>query len=56
MILFLLLVIVALVLGLIGVLVKDLYYLLIIGIAVFVLALYLGGRRLGRRHTKRSSR
>ena len=56
MILFLFLVIVALALGLIGVLVKGLFYLLIIGIAVFVLDLYLGGRRIGRRQTKRSSR
>lgn len=56
MILFLFLVIVALVLGLIGVLVKSLFYLLIIGIAVFVLGLYLGGRRIGRRPSKRSPR
>ena len=53
MILFLLLVTVAVALGLIGVLVKGLFYLLIIGIAIFVLDLYLGRRHLGRRRTRR---
>lgn len=56
MILFLLFVIVALVLALCGVLIKGLFYLLIIGIVVFVLGLLLGGLRLRRRPTMRSPR
>ena len=48
----LLLLIVAMVLGIVGVVVKGLLYLLIIGIAVFLCALLLGAlrmRRAGRR-------
>ncbi|MEU9371347.1 hypothetical protein AB0D71_43315 [Streptomyces avermitilis] len=53
MTLFLLLVIAAIVLGLIGAVAEGLFYLLIIGIVVFLAALiYLGMhlRRSGRRH------
>ena len=49
---FLLLVIVAIALGIVGVVVKGLLYLLIIGIVVFLVALLLGAlrmRRAGRR-------
>jgi hypothetical protein len=48
----LLLVIVAIALGILGVVVKGLFYLLIIGIVVFLVALLLGAlrmRRAGRR-------
>jgi len=45
---FLLLVIVAIVLGIVGVVVKGLLYLLIIGIAVFLVALLLGALRMRR--------
>jgi hypothetical protein len=56
MILFLALVIIALVLALLGVLMKGLFYLLIIGIVIFVINLGISSRRLGRRYTKRSRR
>ena len=56
MTLFLLLVIIAVALGLIGVLIKGLFYLLIIGIVIFVLGLFIGRRRFGKRRTKRSPR
>src|SRR6266702_4745746 len=46
---FLLLVIVAIVLGIVGVVVKGLLYLLIIGIVVFLGALLLGALRMRRR-------
>ena len=46
---FLLLVIVAIVLGIVGVVVKGLIYLLIIGIVVFLGALLLGALRMRRR-------
>ena len=52
---FLLLVIVAIALGIVGVVVKGLLYLLIIGIVVFLIALLLGAlrlRRAGRRPTR----
>ncbi|WP_328969411.1 hypothetical protein [Streptomyces sp. NBC_00239] len=52
---FLILVIVAMVLGIIGAVAEGLLYLLFIGILVFVAALvYLGmhGRRSGRRHLR----
>jgi len=48
MTLFLLLVLAAIVLGIIGVAVKGLFYLLIIGIVVFVAALVFLGMQLGR--------
>jgi hypothetical protein len=47
--LFLLLVIVAIALGIVGVVVKGLLYLLIIGIVVFLGALFLGALRMRRR-------
>jgi hypothetical protein len=46
--LLLLLVIVAMVLGIVGVVVKGLLYLLIIGIVVFLGALFLGAARMRR--------
>jgi hypothetical protein len=52
----LLLVIVAIVLGLVGVVVKGLLFLLFIGIVVFVGALVLGALRMRRRPGKRSAR
>ncbi|WP_329130971.1 hypothetical protein [Streptomyces sp. NBC_00670] len=53
---FLFLVLVAVALGLIGTLVEGLIYLLIIGIVVFIGALFLGGLRLGRRSGRRVTR
>jgi hypothetical protein len=50
--LFLLLVLAAVALGLVGVVVKGLFYLLIIGIVVLVGALLLGALRMRRRPTK----
>jgi hypothetical protein len=49
MVLFLLLVIAAIALGIVGVVVKGLFYLLIIGIVVVLVDLVLVGLRLGRR-------
>ena len=54
--LFLLLVIVAIVLGIVGVVAKGLLYLLIIGIAVFLAALILAALRMRRRPGRRSAR
>jgi hypothetical protein len=54
--LFLLLVIVAIVLGIVGVVAKGLLYLLIIGIAVFLGALLLATLRIRRRPGRRSAR
>ena len=54
---FLLLVIAAIALGIVGVVVKGLLYLLIIGIVVFLVALLLGAlqmRRAGRRPARES--
>jgi hypothetical protein len=53
---FLLLVLVAMVLGIVGVVVKGLLYLLIIGIVVFLGALVLGGLRMRRRPSRRPAR
>jgi hypothetical protein len=53
---FLLLVIAAIVLGIVGVVVKGLLFLLIIGIAVFLGALIFGGLRMRRRPGKRPAR
>jgi hypothetical protein len=53
---FLLLVIAAIVLGIVGVVVKGLLFLLIIGIVVFLGALILGGLRMRRRPGKRAAR
>lgn len=54
--LFLLLVIAAIALGIVGVVVKGLIYLLIIGIVVFLGALLLAALRMRRRPAKRSGR
>lgn len=54
--LFLLLVIAAVALGIVGVVVKGLVYLLIIGIIVFLGALLLATLRMRRRPSKRSAR
>ncbi len=56
MVLFLLLVIVAVVLGFLGVLLKGLFYLLIIGIVVFLADLVISGLRIGRRRGRRPAR
>jgi hypothetical protein len=49
MVLFLLLVIAAIALGIVGVVVKGLFWLLIIGIVVILVDLVVGGVRLSRR-------
>jgi Flp pilus assembly protein TadB len=54
--LFLLLVIVAIALGIVGAVVKGLLYLLIIGIVVFLGALLLAALRMRRRPAKRQAR
>jgi hypothetical protein len=54
--LFLLLVIVAIALGIVGVAAKGLLYLLIIGIAVFLAALILAALRMRRRPGRRPAR
>ncbi|HTA10226.1 MAG TPA: hypothetical protein VK836_17030 [Streptosporangiaceae bacterium] len=54
--LFLLLVLAAVALGLVGVVVKGLFYLLIIGIVVLVGALLLAALRMRRRPAKRTAR
>ncbi len=54
--LFLLLVIVAIVLGLVGVVVKGLFFLLFIGIAVFLVALILAALRMRRRAGRHRTR
>jgi hypothetical protein len=54
--LFLLLVIVAIALGIVGVVAKGLLYLLIIGIAVFLAALILAALRMRRRPGRRPAR
>ena len=54
--LFLLLVIVAIVLGIVGVVAKGLFYLLFIGIVVFLGALLLGALRMRRRSGKQPAR
>jgi hypothetical protein len=53
---FLLLVIAAVALGIVGVVVKGLFFLLIIGIVVFVGALVLAGLRMRRRPGKNPAR
>ena len=53
---FLLLVLVAIVLGIVGVVVKGLLYLLLIGIVVFLGALVLSALRIRRRPGKRPAR
>jgi hypothetical protein len=54
--LFLLLVIAAIALGIVGVVAKGLLYLLIIGIAVFLAALILAALRMRRRPGRRPTR
>jgi hypothetical protein len=54
--LFLLLVIVAIVLGIVGVVAKGLLYLLIIGVVVFLGALLLAAMRMRRRPGRRPAR
>jgi hypothetical protein len=54
--LFLLLVIVAIVLGIVGVVAKGLLYLLVIGIVVLLGALLLGALRMRRRPGRRAAR
>jgi hypothetical protein len=56
MVIFLLLLIIAIVLGFLGVLLKGLFYLLIIGVVVFLADLVLSGLRLGRRRGQRPAR
>lgn len=53
---FLLLIIVAIALGIAGVVVKGLFYLLIIGIVVFLVDLVFFGVRIGRRGANRPTR
>jgi len=55
-VLFLLLVIVAIALGIVGVVVKGLLYLLIIGIVVFLCGILLGALRMRRRPGRRQAR
>jgi hypothetical protein len=52
MVLFLLLVIAAIALGIVGVVVKGLFYLLIIGIVVILVDLVVAGIRLSRRRRR----
>jgi hypothetical protein len=54
--LFLLLVIAAMVLGIVGVVIKGLLYLLFIGIVLFLAALILGALRMRRRPRGHSAR
>jgi hypothetical protein len=56
MALFLFVIIVAIALGITGVVVKGLFYLLIIGIVIFLADLVLGGVRMGRRRGSRPAR
>jgi len=56
MTIFLLLLVIAIGLGIAGVVVKGFFYLLIIGIILFLLDLILGGIRMGRRHGTRLTR
>jgi hypothetical protein len=52
MALFLFVIIVAIALGITGVVVKGLFYLLVIGVIVFLADLVLAGVRLGRRRSR----
>jgi hypothetical protein len=56
MALFLFIIIVAIALGITGVAVKGLFYLLIIGVVLFLADLVLGGIRMGRRRGTRPAR
>jgi hypothetical protein len=56
MALFLLVIIVAIALGILGVVLKGLFYLLIIGIVLFLVNVLIGGMRMGRRRGRRPAR
>jgi hypothetical protein len=56
MALFLFIIIIAIVLGILGVVLKGLFWLLIIGIVIFLLNLLFGGIRYGRRRGSRLPR
>jgi hypothetical protein len=56
MVLFLLIIIIAIALGIVGVVIKGLIWLLIIGIVLFLLNLLFGGIRYGRRRGSRLPR
>ncbi len=56
MALFLLFIIVAIALGIVGAVVKGLFWLLIIGVVVVLVDLILLGARLGRRRANRTTR
>ncbi|HEY4464946.1 MAG TPA: hypothetical protein VGN41_19945 [Streptosporangiaceae bacterium] len=56
MVLFLFVIIIAIALGILGVVLKGLFWLLIIGIVLFVLNLLIGGIRAGRRRGRRPAR
>lgn len=56
MVMFLILLLVAIGLGIAGVVIKGFFFLLIIGILVFLADLVLGGIRMGRRHGTRLTR
>jgi len=56
LVLFLLLVIVAMALGILGIVVKGLFYLLFTGIGVLLIAFFLGALWMRRRSTRRRRR
>jgi len=56
MALFLFVIIIAIALGILGVVLKGLFWLLIIGIVLFLVNLIFGGIRLGRRRGTRTPR
>jgi hypothetical protein len=56
MALFLLIIIIAVALGILGVVLHGLFWLLIIGIVIFLLDLVFGGLRLGKRRHSRPAR
>ncbi len=56
MALFLFVIIIAIALGILGVVLKGLFWLLIIGIVLFLLNLVIGGIRMGRRQGNRMPR
>jgi hypothetical protein len=56
MALFLFIIIIAIALGILGVVLKGLFWLLIIGIVIFLANLVFGGIRLGRRRGSRLGR
>ncbi|WP_169809399.1 hypothetical protein [Actinomadura chibensis] len=56
MALFLFILLVAVALGIVGVIVKGMFYLLIIGIVVFLINFVLSGIRMGHRRSSRPAR